>query len=330
MRVFLLSVFINLELKLRNKDLYLLLSNIQNYGSKFILYMSAVFILIAHVAIAEELKNESLQQIAIGLLPGGNPEEVKKQSFVLANELQSRLNHPVKLIIAKDYQGLVEALKTKKVDFAFLSSSTFVVAEKQVAIKTLLKKTWNAPFYFSTLLVKRNSKIKSVKDFKNKSILFVDEQSTSGYLYPQVYLHKNHISDENFKSVGFSGNHAASIEALENDKADIVAVFSNDDKGTEGAWTRFSKKNKNQFRTVWISDPIPNDPIVVRQDFYELNPKLVHEVMFNLIEIQSDLDKKVSDILGAGHLMPATTKQYDPVREMHSLFENKIKDSKKK
>jgi phosphonate transport system substrate-binding protein len=67
-----------------------------------------------------------------------------------------------------------------------------------------------------------------------------------------------------------------------------------------------------------VSEPIPNDPFVVRQDFYDKNPKLTHNLMFNLIDVAEKLkeDKEVLDFLGARGFMPATTRQYDPVREM--------------
>lgn len=285
--------------------------------------ISSVFLQAQAADVSSEVNASRV--ISIGLLPGGNPQEIEKQSFVLAEKLQAKLNHQVKIIISKNYKGLVEAMQSKKVDFALFSSLTYVVAEKQLAMKVLLKKTWYGPYYYSALLVNKESKIKSLKDIKNKSILFVDEQSTSGYLYPKVYLKKNKIEDKDFKSVAFSGNHAASIKALESHQVDVVAVFSNDEKGKDGAWTRFSKKDPKSFRLIWISEPIPNDPIVVRQDFYDENPKLTHEIMYNLIEIQSESTKQVSEILGTGDLMPATTKQYDPVREMYGIFEKNIK-----
>ena len=71
-----------------------------------------------------------------------------------------------------------------------------------------------------------------------------------------------------------------------------------------------------------MSEPIPNDPIVVRQDFYDQYPKLTHELMYELIEMQSDAGTKklISEIMGKGDLMPATSKQYDPVREVNKVF----------
>src|SRR3989338_4267952 len=169
--------------------------------------------------------------ITIGILPGGNPQAVERESFILGEKLQNKLGQPVQMYISKNYTGLIDALKNKKVDLAILSSMTYVMAEKEVQIKVLLKKTWsNGAFYYSSIVTQANSKIKSIKDLKNKNMVFVDEKSTSGYLYPQIYLRKNSIEAKNFKSVVFSGNHAASIALLESGKADAVAVLSDDEK----------------------------------------------------------------------------------------------------
>lgn len=260
--------------------------------------------------------------ITLGLIPGGQPAAIKKQSQIVAEALQKKLNIPVKIYISKNYAGLTTALKAKKVDYAFLSALSFVEAEKEIPLKVLLKKTYAGPYYFSGLVVREESPIKKIQDLKNKSIAFVDEQSTSGYLYPQVYLQKNKLQNQSFKKMIFSGSHAASIEMLESQKVDIAAIFVDDEKGSSGAWSRFKKNSKSQFRLIWISEPIPNDPIVVRTDFYDKHPKLTHELMYELIEIQNNPEtkKRITEVMGQGDLMPATSRQYDPVREMNKVF----------
>jgi phosphonate transport system substrate-binding protein len=262
------------------------------------------------------------KSITVGLIPGGKPEAIKSESKIIAEQLQKKFSIPVNIYISKDYAGLTTALKSKKVDYAFLSALSLVEAEKEVPLKVLLKKTYNGPYYFSGLVVRADSKIKSVKDLKGRAIAFVDRQSTSGYLYPQVYLRKNNFTDESFKSISFSGSHAASVEKLENREVDVAAVFVDDEKTNDGAWERFKKNPKSKFRLLWVSEPIPNDPIVVRTEFYNQYPKLTHELMYELIEMQNDPTSKklISEVMGKGDLMPATSKQYDPVREVNKVF----------
>ncbi len=292
----------------------------------FIFLMGLIF----NTSVNADLNNSAIDEsvpksITIGLIPGGNPDAVRVQSIALGEKIQKSMNIPVHIFISKNYNGLVEAVKNKKVDYAFLSALTYVQAEHDVALKVLLKKTWSGPYYYSALVTLKKSPIKKISDFKNKKIAFVDLGSTSGYLYPQVYLQKNKLNDKSFKQVIVSGSHAASVEKLENSDVDLIAVFADDEKGLRGAWSRFAKNKKSEFKVLWISDPIPNDPIVVRTEFYNLYPKLTHELMSNLIDIQSDdsVQNSISEIMGQGALMPATSKQYDPVREMNKTLKIK-------
>ena len=257
-------------------------------------------ILICSFGFAQITDEPTPKSITIGLIPGGNPDAVKKQSVALGEKIQKALNIPVQIFISKNYSGLVEAVKNKKVDYAFLSALTYVQAENDVQLKVLLKKTWSGPYYYSAIVALKKSSIRKISDFKNKKIAFVDTGSTSGYLYPQVYLQKNKMNDQTFKKAVISGSHAASVEKLESGEVDLIPVFADDEKGLHGAWNRFSKNKKSEFKVLWISEPIPNDPIVVRTEFYNQYPKLTHELMSNLIDIQSDdiTVNSISEIMG--------------------------------
>lgn len=282
------------------------------------LFLGLLIVLGVSSGLAADSSETLPAQITIGVIPGGNPENLREQSLALAKELQSRLNVPVNIYISKKYEGLAEAMKTKKVDFAFFSSMTYVTSESQVKAKVLLKKVWEkAPYYYSMLIARKDTGIRTIEGLKGKKIAFVDEKSSSGYLYPQVVLQKKGLKSTDFKEVAFTGNHQASIDFLEAKKVDAAAVFSDDEKGLQSAWVKFGK-TKAKYNILWTSNPIPNDPFCVRQDFYDQYPKITHTLMFTLIDLlQETTDKKqFAEILGTGDLLPATSKQYDPVREM--------------
>ncbi|MGZ3772458.1 MAG: substrate-binding domain-containing protein [Pseudobdellovibrionaceae bacterium] len=285
------------------------------------------FLVISNGQAAETPAEVNPPAITIGVIPGGNPENLRQQGLALAKELQGKLNLPINIYISKNYQGLVDAMKSKKVDFAFFNSLTYVFAEKDAAAKVLLKKIWQGPFYYSAIITTKKSKIKSLKDLKGKRMTFVDDKSSSGYLYPQVALKKIGLTDKDFKEVVFSGNHQASIQLLESGKTDAAAVFSNDEKGNDGAWIKFGTDKKAKYQILWVSAPIPNDPFCVRQDFYDIYPKITHTLMFALIDILNEPHNKgaYSEILGSHDLMPATSKQYDPVREMVKALSIELK-----
>lgn len=263
---------------------------------------------------------EKPASLTVGFIPGGDIEGTKRGALLIAEAIQQELKIPVNVYLSRNYSSLIEAMKEKKVDFAFFNAMTFVFAEKMAGAKVLLKKVWNEPYYYAMILVKKSSPIQSLKQLKGKKIAFVDEKSTSGYLYPLVHFKKIKLETKDFKAVEFSGSHSESVELLDHGAVDAIAVFSNGKLIRQSAYVKYSKvKNpEDNVRVLWTSSPIPNDPFCVRQDFYDQYPKLTHELMFALIDIVDKLkDKKeIQDFVGAKGFVPATTRQYDPVREM--------------
>lgn len=263
------------------------------------------------------------KSITIGFIPGENPEVLKENGQELARMIQGKIGLPVQIYISKDYNEMITALREKRVDFAFLTAMSYVLAEKAGA-KVLLKKVWDGPFYYATILSRGDQRLTKLSQLKGKTFAFVDQKSASGYLYPQVYFKKNGVDPKTyFKEVIYTGNHTESIRLLREGKVDAVAVFSNDEKAKDSAWDRFDVKSTSAAKArrpnvVWVSAPIPNDPFVVRQDFYDTNPKLSHDMMFSLIELNEDPKDgaKFKNLMHVTSLMFATSPQYEPVREM--------------
>ncbi|MFK8138957.1 MAG: phosphate/phosphite/phosphonate ABC transporter substrate-binding protein [Bdellovibrionales bacterium] len=255
--------------------------------------------------------------ITVGFIPPGYHKEHQEKILKFAELLQEQIGVQVNVYLPKSYNSLVQALKTKKVDFAFLTSMTYVIAEKEAGAKVLLRKVWEQrDYYFSSLIVREGSTIKSLSDLKAKRIAFVDRNSTSGFLYPKVALHNKGLKESDFSKVVYAKNHKAAVEALRKGEVDVAAVFASDEQGKTGAWTHLYDK-KQAMKSIWTSKHIPSDPFVVRNSFYEKNPKLAHEIMFVLKEMSNQKkNKALKDLLDIDRVELATSSQYDIVREM--------------
>jgi phosphonate transport system substrate-binding protein len=289
--------------------------------------LAAVTILAAPMSLRASTEDRP-GSITVGFIPGGDLENTKKGALLIAEAIQQELKMPVNVYLSRNYSSLIEAMKEKKVDFAFFNALTFVFAEKMAGAKVLLKKVWNEPYYYSMILVKKSSGLRHLRQLKGKKIAFVDEKSSSGYLYPLLHFKKKKMDLKDFKAVEFSGSHSESVELLDRGQVDAIAVFSNDKHVSQSAYVKYSKtKNAaGNVRVLWTSEPIPNDPFCVRQDFYDQYPKLTHELMFALIDIVDKLKDKseIQDFVGAKGFVPATTRQYDPVREMVKALNLKL------
>lgn len=268
---------------------------------------------------ASAVPNAQPKEVTIGFIPSVERESLRPAALVLVKKLQDELGVPVNGYIPKSYSSLAKAMKEKKVDFAFMTAGAFVSAEKDLKLQVLLKRIWSEPFYYSIIVARKDSGIKKLEDLKGKRFAYVDPKSGSGYLYPQLMFRKKGWSDKSFKEVKFSGSHSASVKMLENKEIDAIAIFADDKEGLNSAWTKFGKEEKaSSVKILWESEPIPNDPFCVRQEFYDQYPKIVHNLMFALIDAVESMkeNKKMTDVLGAKGFMPATSRQYDPVREL--------------
>ncbi|PIT99693.1 MAG: phosphate/phosphite/phosphonate ABC transporter substrate-binding protein [Bdellovibrionales bacterium CG10_big_fil_rev_8_21_14_0_10_45_34] len=286
---------------------------------------SSIFLVLVSLSLAvyfavrqkdqQPFRSNPTQSIRIGFIPGENPEKLRVSSEAFAKRLSISLGIKVEPYISEDYQGLINAMSEKKIDFAFFTAMTFVFAEKEANAKVLLKKVWATPYYYSLVAVREGSGIKSLKDLKGKKVAFVDEKSTSGYLYPMVKLGELGIDPaRDFKKQVFSGSHDLSVEMLKKGEVDAIAVFSDNESGSNSALTKYGLK---KFRKLWLSEPIPNDPFVVRQDFYDSDPQLTHTLMYSFIDLanapEGNLLKKWFNV---SEMKLATSAQYDPVRRM--------------
>ncbi len=256
------------------------------------------------------------KEITIGLIPG-NGLEMRSKAEELARVLQTKLNVGVNIYIPKKYENLIQAMKDKKVDFAFYTAMSFVYAEKEANAKVLLKSVWDKPFYYSTVVTKPKSKITSLKDLRGKRVGFVDEKSTSGYLLPILELNKLGINKADIQIV-YTQNHKSSIEMLEKGEVDAIAVFCNDAKGKKGAWETYFPEKKMKMKTLWVSEALPTDPFTVRKDFFEANTDFTYDVMMTFLELPGSMKDHniLKETIGVTKMVTANSSQYDPIRKL--------------
>jgi phosphonate transport system substrate-binding protein len=251
----------------------------------------------------------------LGFVPGGSRAETEQLASKLSRELSERLSIKIEPVISDSYDQALVLFESGNLDFAFLTPATYVKLKSANKAKVLLKKVWDEPFYYSNLVVRSNSKLKKIKDLVGKKIAFVDKKSASGFLYPMNYLKKNRI-ELSEGNIIFTGSHSQSVLALESGQVEAAALFSDDEKGSKGAWAKYAKKPDEKIRVIWTSGPIPNDPFVVSVDYFKVNQETSLKVMYALMEISLEGKEEFKGLLGSKPLSPATASHYDEVEQL--------------
>lgn len=230
---------------------------------------------------------------------GGNSQEAEKKTFTiayapnesttdstdarstLAKDLGKVINMEVKEIQASDYTAIIEALRTGKADMAYMGALAVAMGSERAGVTPIVMKAPNgdkaqAVYHSVFVTQKDNNEINSIKDFKGKTIAFVDPDSTSGNLvptseimkaFPDLHLtnEKIHTNGEFFEAVSFSGKHQAGLQAVIKGDVDIVPI-SDQIMASE---FKNGNADENAIKVVHSSAAIPAEAMVVSKTVNE-------------------------------------------------------------
>lgn len=230
---------------------------------------------------------------------GGNSQQAEKKTFTiayapnesttdstdarstLAKDLGKVINMEVKEIQASDYTAIIEALRTGKADMAYMGALAVAMGAERAGVTPIVMKAPNgdkaqAVYHSVFVTQKDNSEINSIKDFKGKTIAFVDPDSTSGNLvptseimkaFPDLHLtnEKIHTNGEFFEAVSFSGKHQAGLQAVIKGDVDIVPI-SDQIMASE---FKNGNADENAVKVLHSSAAIPAEAMVVSKTVNE-------------------------------------------------------------
>jgi phosphonate transport system substrate-binding protein len=212
---------------------------------------------------------ETLTEITIGIIPTESSSGAMKGFEPFRADMEKALGLPVKLFIAPDYAGVIEAMRFNKVHIAWFGNKSAIEAVNRASGEVFVQTvdvTGN-PGYWSLIVVHKDSPYQNIdeiiRDGKNLTFGNGDPNSTSGYLIPTYYVWGQRGIDptKHFKLVR-SANHETNLMAVANKQVDFAT------NNTEN-WDKFAKAHPDQIknvRAIWKSPLIPSDPMVWRKD----------------------------------------------------------------
>jgi len=253
------------------------------------------------------------------LTPSQKPTDLLAAGDEFGRVLGRLVGMPVRVTVASDYAAVIEALRNRTADLAFVHPGGYVLAHREAKATIVARNLWHGKSSFtSRIFVRKESNIRSVEELRGKTIAFVDPASSSGYIYPMVLLVqrglvKNRDPRTFFKEVVFSGAHDASMRALLNGHVDAIASF-------DLAREQYVKDPAERERIVVVAETpeIPEAGIAARDG---LDPALFARVRTALLQIKAptyaSLLARLYEIDG---FAPAEDRDYDPVRAAIELL----------
>jgi phosphonate transport system substrate-binding protein len=201
-------------------------------------------------------------QVRFGIEPYEDPAKLTPAYKVLAGAMQKALDCPVKLLIVEDYPAEVLAMRNKKLDVAEFGPLGYVFASQRAhaqAVASFADSKGHLTFYKAQIWVPKNSSLKTIADLKGHSLALSEPGSTSGDAFPRYALHKAGLKESQVK-ITYAGGHPESLLALVHGKVDAAEINTQQ----QASATKEGTFKPANFRVIWASRPIPNDPITVR------------------------------------------------------------------
>jgi len=280
-----------------------------------------------------EKSSSSSKVLRVGFVPAENAQQVIQNAQPIVDILQKRLGMEVQPFVATDYTGVIEALRGNKLDIAFLTPASYVLAKSEANVKVVLKsERKGSPFYYAAIITRADSGIKKLEDLRGKTFAFGDPLSTSANVFPRKMLREHGIDPvRDFKQILNSGGHDATVLAVLNGKVDAGATYANSPDNNDTAWMRYLKNpdDVNKIRAIEFSEPIPADNLVINANLDERTAKKIEEIF---IELSHDAQgkKMLRDLYQIDGFVTATDKDYDSVRQAFAIAGIPIKEALQK
>jgi phosphonate transport system substrate-binding protein len=227
----------------------------------------------------------------LALTPSQKPTDLLVAGEAFGAALGKLIGVPVRVTVASDYAAVVEALRNRTADLAFVHPAGYVLANREAKAMIVAKDQWHGnTSYTSRIYVRKESGLKTLEELRGKTIAFVDPSSTSGYVYPMVMLIEKGL------------------------------VRNKDPKSFDQAREQYLKDPAQREKLIWVAEsaPIPEGGICARDG---LDPELVAKVRTALLSMKgpayAPILKALYDIDG---FEPAEDREYEPVRAAMDLL----------
>lgn len=269
-------------------------------GKKMLLVVLIALLALPFGAIAAELK--------FGVLPRLAEKEMRDGFTPLAEHLSKELGVKVTLVIPKDFDTWKKEAEARAYDIVYTNPYLYVLLKKAVPETeplVIASEPEIGDDIKGTIIVKKDSPIKSIAELKGKTIAATDPGSAGAYIVQMKMLSKAGLKKDDVKVI-FEKRRDPVAEAVLAGKAE--AGFVRDDDVEK------LKAGGDKFRRIAVSDPIPNWPIAISK---KMDPATAKKLKDTLLKLKKG-DLKAIAILGPARIVgfvPAVDKEYDIMRE---------------
>ncbi len=140
--------------------------------------------------------------------------------------LEKATGRRFRIKFSEKYEDTVENLEKGKTHFAAIGTLSYVIGKEKHGIKYLVSgvNKEGDPMYHSMIVVKEESRIRTLNDLKGKCFAFGSRISTQGHLIPRSMLEDAGIGLDDLSQYIYAGSHTDAVKAVLNGECDAAGI----------------------------------------------------------------------------------------------------------
>jgi phosphonate transport system substrate-binding protein len=130
------------------------------------------------------------QPLILGVHPYLPHDEIVTRFTPLANYISRSIGRPVEVRVGTTYDEHIKAIGRNEIDVAYMGPVPYVEMVAKYGRKPLLVRQVinDSPYLRGEIIVRKDSRLRTLSDLKGKCFLFGDVNSTMSYIMPQHML----------------------------------------------------------------------------------------------------------------------------------------------
>ncbi|MEX2212592.1 MAG: phosphate/phosphite/phosphonate ABC transporter substrate-binding protein [Phycisphaeraceae bacterium] len=262
------------------------------------LFISILLLLCAMVPLpgcgggAKEEVGSAARPLRVMLIPayGGTQEGTLSDFRPLFRAITDAQGIHFDIRIGSSYGAVVEAMANEQVDIAWFGVVSYTQAKERGAAELLAVPVDHGnAVYYSAILHRADSGMKTLTDLRGKRMAFGDPSSSSGFNFPVAMMLDAGVNPAtDLGTVIMAGNHASSIAALVNGEVDAACTpMLNYDRAVEQKII-----DPKVIVPLKLSDGIPNPPLAMHPKLPAALKQKLREA-FNTLHQQPNINPQM-------------------------------------
>lgn len=252
------------------------------------------------------------QTLRVGLVPEHDIFTQKKRYTPLFDYLGQRLGLSFELQVLPRHGMVGDLLANKELDVAVLCALSAAMAIESADFLPLARPHYTEGLAsdYGVIFVRRLGTIRSAEDMRNKSVVFVDQASATGYLLALNYFNEMGIDDYRtwFADVYFAGTHEDTIFEVLKGHADVGVTKSS-------VFYRIASTHPEILERLEILASSPHVPAITLGVSADLSTEIVILLQEELLNMhQSVAGRTLLEEFGVQRFLPTTRDDFQPIR----------------